>query len=198
MTRDDLVRRLMREVDDGKTHMFERLADTFIPFLEGELRGLVRLQMGREGSEITFQPTALVNEAALRSGFHGVKYRTLFVAIAASVVRQVLVDVARTRVFPERAGCVPQIASAAAHVSGAWSADLIALDDALNALAARDERRGRVAELKVFGGLTIMDITDAIYVAPATVKHEWLAARAELAHELERMDRWSVGPLPRT
>src|SRR5262249_51974655 len=118
--------------------------------------------------------------------------------IAAGAVRRVLVDVARTRVSLEQVDDAPQVASDEARVSGAWSADLLALDEALNALAARDERRGRVAELKIFGGLAIADITNTIFVAQATVKREWLAARAELVRELERMDRWSVGPPPRT
>jgi len=197
MSGEDIVRRLIWALDHDHRRV-ESAVGAFIPLLEDEVRRLVRLQMSREGSEISFQPTALVNEAGLRFGeLQPGEYGEHFRAIAAVVVRRVLVDVARTRVSLEQADDAPQVTSDEARVSIAWSADLLALDEALNALAARDERRGRVAELKVFGGLAIADITNTIYVAQATVKHEWLAARAELARELERMDRWSVGP-PRT
>jgi len=140
-----------------------------------------------------------VNEAGLRFGeLQPAKYWNHFRAIAAVVVRRILVDIARTRVSLERADDAPQVASDEARVSGAWSADLLALDEALNTLAARDARRGQVAELKVFGGLAIDDIMKTIDVAIATVNREWHAARAELARELERMDRWSVGLPPQT
>jgi len=171
--------------------------DAFVPLLDDEIRRLVRLQMGREGNEITFQPTALVHEAGLRfMEIQGIRHRPGFVAIAVRAVRRALVDIAQTRASMERAGGAPQVASDEARVSGAWSRDLIALDDALTTLAVREPRQSQILELRFFGGLTVNDISDAITVAPATVKREGQTARAQLAHELERMDQWSVGPPP--
>ena len=82
----------------------------------------------------------------------------------------------------------------AGRVSAAWSADLLALDDALTALAAREARQSQVVELRVFGGLTVSEISDELSVAPATIKHDWKTASAALAHELRRMDQWASGP----
>src|SRR5215468_5190082 len=154
MTRDELVQSLIWALRHGNAHKVGAGAvDAFIPLLDDEPRRLVRLQIGREGSEITFQPAVIVNEAGL--GFeelYGIKYRALFLAIAAGGVRHILVDIARTRVSLERGGA-SQVASDEARVSGGWSVDLLALDDALKTLAKEDERRSQVAELTVFGGL---------------------------------------------
>ena len=195
MTRDQLVQSLIWALRHGNTHKVGPGAvDVFIPLLDDELRRLVRFQIGREGSEITFQPAVIVNEVGL--GFdelYGIEYRARFLAIAAGGVRHILVDIARARVSLERGGD-SEVASDEARVSGAWSVDLLALDDALNALAKDDERRSQVAELTVFGGLNTSQITNTIDVAVATVTREWLMARSQLARELERMERWSAGP----
>lgn len=191
----DPVTALLKALDDGSDRRVKAAVNAVIPLVEDELRRQVRLQMNREGGEITVHPIALVNEVVpLFGDRQRFEHRAHVLAIAAGVVRRVLVDIARTRVSLDRADRGLQVGSDEALVSGAWSDDLIALDAALIALAARDARQSQIAELRVFGGLTIEDICDAIDVAPATIKHGWHAARAALAHELERMDRWAVGP----
>jgi RNA polymerase sigma-70 factor (ECF subfamily) len=195
----DQVTALFKSPGHNNRRSAQAAVDAFMALVDDELRRLVRLEMGREGSEIVFHPVALVNEAALHFGdLQPIDYRAYFLTIAASVVRRVLVGIARTRASLDRADGGPQAASNEARVSGAWSADLIALDDALTALAAREARQSQIFELRFFGGLTIQDTSATICVAPAAIKREWLMARAALARELASLKQWAVGPPDRT
>jgi RNA polymerase sigma factor (TIGR02999 family) len=194
------IARLLWAVDHGDTRMVAAAVDAFVPLVGDELRRLVRLKTDCEGDEVIFHPKVLVNEAALRflGSQERIEHRQYFSALAAGVVRQALVDLARTRLSLDRDDGGPQVAAKKARVSAAWSADLIALDDALIALAARDPRQSQMVELRVFGGLSTEHISNTMTVAPAVVMRNWKQARVELSGELERMNRWSVGSTTRT
>jgi RNA polymerase sigma-70 factor, ECF subfamily len=155
-----------------------------------ELRRIARRHMRREQTGHTLQASALVNEAYLRlADWKNVEWqnRAHFFAMAARVMRNILVDFARKRGRAKR-GADPLLVSlsAAAHVSRERSADLLALDEALDALAALSPRQSRVIELKYFGGLTNEEAAEVLKVSPDTVRRDWRLAQAWLYRELSR------------
>lgn len=155
-----------------------------------ELRRIARQHMRREQSGHTLQASALVNEAYLRlADWKNVEWqsRAHFFAMAARVMRNILVDFARKRGRAKR-GADPLLVSlsAAAHVSREPSADLLALDEALDALAALSPRQSRVIELKYFGGLTNEEAAEVLKVSPDTVRRDWRLAQAWLYRELSK------------
>jgi RNA polymerase sigma-70 factor (ECF subfamily) len=165
-----------------------------------ELRRQAHRALRREGDGHTLQPTALVHEAWLRlDGQHEARWesRRQFFAVAAQVMRRVLVDHARTRGALKRGGAAVQVTldgadggvaapNVAAGVESAVDAvDLLALDDALARLAALDPQKARVVELRYFAGLSIPESAAALGVSPATVGREWAVARMWLRRELE-------------
>jgi RNA polymerase sigma factor (TIGR02999 family) len=155
-----------------------------------ELRRIARQHMRREQSGHTLQASALVNEAYLRlADWKNVEWqnRAHFFAMAARVMRNILVDFARKRGRAKR-GAAPLLVSlsAAAHVSRERSADLLALDEALDALAALSPRQSRVVELKYFGGLTNEEAAEVLKVSPDTVRRDWRLAQAWLYRELSK------------
>jgi RNA polymerase sigma factor (TIGR02999 family) len=159
------------------------------PAIYDELHRLAQNALRREGSERshTLQTTALVHEAWLRlADQKRVEWqnRAHFCAIAARMMRRVLVDYARARNAEKRGGGAHAITleDACADVSSA--VDLTALDDALRALESMDPGQARLVELRYFAGLTIDETAEALGVSPATVKREWAIARAWLRREL--------------
>lgn len=166
-------------------------ADRLVPAVYDELHRQAERAMRREGHEHTLQATALVHESYLRLvDQRRVEWRSRahFFAIAATVMRRVLVDHARARLTAKRGGGAAPItlagAGAGAADEGADEVELLALHDALERLAVIDPEQARLVELRYFGGLTIEETADALGVSPATVKREWALARAWLRREL--------------
>ncbi len=164
--------------------------DALLPLVYKELRRLAHFQLRDEGRDHTLQSAALVHEAYVR--LVGLKTpqwesRTHFFAIAAQLMRQILVDYARRRAAAKRGGSVCKVTvDEAAFTPRKKDVDVIALDDALQALAKIDERQSRVVELRFFAGLSLAEISDALEIGPATVQRDWTAARAWLHREMSR------------
>jgi RNA polymerase sigma factor (TIGR02999 family) len=168
-------------------------ADAFgdlVPLVHGELRRLARRYMRQERRDHMLQATALVNEAYLRLiDLKRIEWndRVHFFAIAARVMRRVLVDFARSRRNEKRGGGVPHLTlDDALVVSGGRSPDLVALDDALRLLAEVHPRKSQVVELRYFGGLTLDETAAALDISVDTVKRDWRFARLWLLRELDR------------
>ncbi len=163
--------------------------DTLLPIVYQELRRLAANYLRRERPGQTLQPTALVHEAYLRlmkDKPDRWKNRAHFCAIAAHSMRQILIERARARGALKRGGAQPRVTLDEALVAGGERAfDLVALDEALERLAAIDPEQARLVELRFFGGLTVEETADAMAISPATVKRHWTVARAWLARELE-------------
>lgn len=164
--------------------------DTLLPLVYKELRRLARMQLQKERPDHTLQSAALVHEAYLRLiGLNAPQWesRTHFFAIAAQLMRQILVDYARRHGAVKRGGSVCKLSLEEAKVaSRGKNVDVLALDDALNSLAKIDPRQSRVVELRFFAGLSLQEISDAMEIAPATVQRDWTAARAWLHREISR------------
>ena len=170
--------------------------DRLTPLLYDELRRLAHSYMRRERAGHTLQTTALVHEAYLRLvDVKNVTWqdRAHFLAIAARVIRRILVDAGRIRASLKRGGPLARVNHATAidfdQFPGADSnraAELCALDDALNTLLQMDARRAQVIELRFFGGLSVEETAEVLKVSPQTVMRDWKIARAWLARELRR------------
>lgn len=147
--------------------------------------------MQREPDGHLLQTTALVNEAYVRLiDARGVQWqdRAHFFAISATIMRRILVDFARGRHSRKRRAIMLSVVGDAdleAVAADQPGADLVALDDALQALAAFDDRGARVVELRFFGGLSVEESAEVLGVSPRTVKRDWTAARAWLLGELQ-------------
>jgi RNA polymerase sigma-70 factor (ECF subfamily) len=162
--------------------------DQLIPLVHDELRRLARRHMARERVGHTLQATALVNEAYLRLiAVNQVRWqnRAHFFAMASRVMRRILVDAARARGYQKRgAGAEKVSLDEALLVSDEPRQDLIALDDALNALAAFDPRKSQVVEMRFFGGLSVDETAEALQVSADTVMRDWRLAKVWLLREL--------------
>jgi RNA polymerase sigma factor (TIGR02999 family) len=171
---------LLRAWADGD----EAAGDRLFPILYSELRRQAGRFMRRERHRDTLQPSGLVHEAYLRlaaaSGLD-LQDRTHFFAIAARVMRQVLVDHARRRKAAKRDGCRVTLGDADAIVD---PPEVLDLENALKELAALDPRQARVVELRFFGGLEVEEAAGVLGISPRTVKREWQTARAWLQHRL--------------
>ena len=186
------VTQLLRAWGAGDSAASESLAR----LVYDELRRQARRALRKEGEGHTLQATALVHEAWLRlDGQHGAHWesRAQFFAVAAQMMRRVLVDHARTRHALKRGaapvhvtlGAVEREGATAASDSSALDAiDLLALDEALGRLAAFDPQKARLVELRYFGGLSIPEAAVALGVSQATVGREWAVARMWLRREL--------------
>jgi len=162
--------------------------DSLLPIVYQELRRLAASYLRRERPGQTLQPTALVHEAYLRllkDRPDRWQNRAHFCAIAAHSMRQILIEKARARDALKRGGGGPRVTLDEALVGGGeLSIDLVALDEALERLAAIDAGQARLVELRFFGGLTVEETAEALHISPATVKRHWTLARAWLAREL--------------
>jgi RNA polymerase sigma factor (TIGR02999 family) len=178
------VTRLLQAWSDGD----EGALDKLMPLVYHELHRLAERYMAGERPGHTLQTTALLNEAYLR--LVDVKQvswqnRTHFFAVSAQLMRRILVEFARSRHALKRGGKAPAISlDEAPIVSSRPEADLVALDDALKALATIDPRRSRVVELRYFGGLNVEETAEVLKVSAETVMHDWKLAKAWLLREL--------------
>jgi RNA polymerase sigma factor (TIGR02999 family) len=164
--------------------------DSLIPLLYGELRKLARAYLRRERPDHTLQSAALVHEAYVRLAgdtSHNCENRAHFFGIAARLMREILVDHARRRAAAKRGAGISDITlNEALSIPQQQNVDLVLLDDALQRLAALDERQCRIVELRFFAGLSIEDTSEALGVSAATVSREWTTARVWLRHELAK------------
>ena len=183
------VTQMLREIGDGKE---EEAPAKLIPLVYDELRRLAQSYLNQERLDHTLQATALVHEAYIRLvDCQNVTWqnRAHFIAVAAQVMRRILVDHARTRSAEKRGGLGHKLSlDEAVDFPHERDVDLVALDDALNALAQLDPRQSRLVELRFFGGLTIEETAHALNISPATVKREWTVAKAWLLREVSKDD----------
>lgn len=156
--------------------------------MHDELHGIARQCLAGERRGHTLQATALVNEAYVRLvdakvvSWHD---RAHFLAVAARVMRRILVDHARRRRSQKRGGAADKVSfDEALAVADEPREDFVALDDALQALAAIDERKSRVIELRFFGGLSVAETASVLAISPETVMRDWQMARAWLQREM--------------
>jgi RNA polymerase sigma-70 factor, ECF subfamily len=166
--------------------------DQLVPLVHEELRQLAKRYMWQERRQkhlgVTLQTTALVNEAYVRLiDADNVQWesRAHFFAIAAQLMRRILVDYARSRNRVKRGGAAQRVElEEAAFLSVDRAPDLVALDDALNALAKIDERKSRVVELRFFGGLSVAETAEVLKVSADTILRDWRLAKSWLLHQL--------------
>jgi RNA polymerase sigma factor (TIGR02999 family) len=162
----------------------DQIRDEMLPLVYDELRRVARGFLSRERRDHTLQPTALVHEAYLRLiDQRSVDWtnRAQLVGMAAVMMRRILVNHARDRAAAKRTGDADRVSLRAEDgACDAPSVDVIALHDALEALASIDPRKGRVVELKYFGGLTIAEVAEVMGLSAATIEREWSFSRAWL------------------
>jgi RNA polymerase sigma factor (TIGR02999 family) len=162
--------------------------DELIPIVYEELRRIARRHLRREGPSHTLQTGALVNEAYLRLIDQSAPWRNRahFFGIAAQMMRRILVDHARAHLYAKRGGGAQQVSLTEAEGLAAGAEDLVALNDALLALAEVDPQQSKIVELKFFAGMTIDEIAEVTGISTATIEREWRSARAWLSGELGR------------
>ncbi len=156
------------------------------PLVYDELRRVAHNYLRRERPDHTLQSAALVHEAYLRlekQGTGGFENREHFLAICAQLMRQILVEYARSRKAQKRDGGV-RLTLDDAVPGKTQSLDMIALDDALNELAELDRQQSRIVELRFFGGLSIEETSSVLNLSPTTVKRRWATARLWLHHQM--------------
>jgi RNA polymerase sigma factor (TIGR02999 family) len=162
--------------------------DKLLPLVNAELRQLARRYMRRESPGHTLQTSALVNEAYLRLiDQKQVQWqnRAHFFGIAAQLMRRILIDHARSHHYAKRGGGAIKVSlDEAAAVTEARAAELLAVDEALEKLTAMDARKGRIVELRFFGGLTEEETAEVMDISTPTVQREWRAAKAWLRRML--------------
>jgi len=168
----------------------ESAFDKLVPIVHQELHALARRYMRGERSDHTLQATALVNEAYVRLiDVNRIRWqnRSHFLAVAAQTMRRILVEFARQRHRQKRGGDAVRVTIGdAMEITQDSSADLVALSDALSALATFDPRMSQVVELRFFGGLTVQETSDVLNVSPETVNRDWKTAKAWLLRELSQ------------
>ena len=178
------VTQLLLSWSAGDEGALERL----LPVVYGELRLIARRYMARERPDHTLQASALVNEAYLKLvDVRRMQWqnRAQFFGVCAQLMRRILVDFGRRRRYLKRGGGALLLSlDEDLVVSGAQTTDLLALDDAMNALAAVDPRKVRVVELRFFAGLTVGETAEVLKVSPDTVLRDWRLARVWLHREL--------------
>jgi RNA polymerase sigma-70 factor, ECF subfamily len=178
--------RLLKAWGEGDETALERL----VPLVDAELRRLARHYLRQERPDHILQTTALVNEAWVRLiNWRDVSWqnRKHFIALAARLMRRVLVDEARRRRAQKYGADAVHVSLAEAEgIAHEKGADLVALDDALNELATFDERQGKIVELRFFGGLSLEETAETLKISTRTVQREWSLAQAWLYRELSR------------
>ena len=179
------ITQMLLDWSGGDKAALERM----MPIVYGELHRLAHRYMNRERAGHTLQTSALVNEAYLRLvDQRSVEWhnRTHFFAIAAQMMRRILVDYARGHLYAKRgAGAVHVSLTQAASVSKQPTAEVTALDEALTKLESIDPQQARVVELRFFGGLTIKETAEAMGISVDMVKREWSTAKAWLYREMK-------------
>ncbi len=174
------VTELLIEWQQGDREALDRLT----PLVYDELRRIAHRYVQMERSGHTLETTALVNEAYLRLvGGQKIDWqnRAHFFAVTAQVMRHILIDHARKRRYMKRGGEAQQVSFEEANaMTEVRAAELVALDDALDALAKLDPRKSRVVELRYFGGLSLEETADVLEISMMTVRRDWRAAKAWL------------------
>lgn len=163
--------------------------ETVLPLVYKELREIARYHLQRERPGHTLQSAALVHEAYLRlvdQKPFDAENRTHFLAVASRLMRQILVDYARSHTAAKRGAELKVDLDAALVVCQERSAELVALDEALNQLSCIDEQQGRIVEMRFFGGLSIEEIGEVLGISRSTVKREWNVAKAYLSRQMNR------------
>jgi len=196
------VTALLKAWRGGDQTALERLT----PLVYDHLRRLGRQYLRKERADARTDATSLVHEAYVRLvDAQSVDWqdRAHFFAVSSTIMRRILVDAARARASRKRGGGLQRVEETAAWTLDSVAAtgtdraaEICALDDALESLAAREPRRAQVIELRYFGGLTVEETADALGVSAQTVLRDWKLARAWLAVELRKPDRSSVQPPP--
>jgi len=178
------VTQLLMAWNDGDQTALERL----IPLVHAELHRIARRYMRNERAGHTLQTSALINEAYLRlidaQQVHW-QNRAHFFGIAAQLMRRGLVDFSRSRSYKKRGGGAFQVSlDETMVITNERGEDLVALDEALSALSELDERKGRVVEMRFFGGLSEKEIAEALTVSQETVRRDWRLAKSWLRRRL--------------
>ena len=177
---------LLDQYREGQAEAFGKL----MALVYDDLRRLAAWQLQTERTEHTLQPTALVHEAYLKLAAQNPvdwQNKAHFFALAAQVMRHILVDHARAKQRDKRGGGQASVAlDEALELSHPSEPGLVELDEALNTLAMQDARKSRIVELRYFGGLSIEETADLLGVSTATVRREWTLAKAWLRLELGR------------
>ncbi len=177
---------LLRAWSQGDGSALDRL----VPLVYEELHRLARRYMRQERPDHTLQATSLVNEAYLRLiDVNRVEWRNRahFLALAAQMMRRILVEFARNRHRQKRGGGAVHVSLDDVHeLPNSKECDLVALSDALTGLGAFDARMSQVVELRFFGGLTVEETADVLNVSPETIMREWKTAKAWLLCEIRR------------
>lgn len=180
------ITRLLTEITNGD----RRAVDQLMPLVYSELRRMARRYLRRERRDHTLQPTALVNEAYLKLVDQpGTNWqsRAHFFAVAARIMRRLLIDYARTYRAQKRGGTAGKLSLDLVEVMDKKQyLQLIVLDEMLSKLQACDPRQGRIVELRFFGGLTEEEIAEVIGISVRTVKRDWKVARAWLFREMSK------------
>ena len=178
------ITQILCEWSDGNRDALDKL----MPLVYEELRRQASRYMRGEKQNHTLQTTALVNEAYLRlidSSKVRWQNRAHFFAVAANLMRRILVDFARSRNYQKRGGGAFQVSLEHAEaVSSEKGEDIVALDEALQSLAVIDERKAKVVEMRFFGGLSVEETAEVLKVSPDTVMRDWRLAKVWLLKEL--------------
>jgi RNA polymerase sigma factor (TIGR02999 family) len=186
------VTKLLQAWGQGENSALERM----IPLVYKELRRIAHRYMAGERKGHTLQTTALVNEAYLKltdCGKDNWQNRAHFFAISAQLMRRILVDFARSRGYQKRGGGAHKVTLDENLVGPiARDRDLVALDDAMKALAEVDPRKSKVVELRFFGGLSVEEAADVLHVTPRTVLRDWRLAKFWLHREMARGGRYDA------
>jgi RNA polymerase sigma factor (TIGR02999 family) len=179
------ITELLLAWSEGNENALQRLT----PLVYGELHRLAHHYMAGERTGHTLQSTALVNEAYLRlvqTSRVQWQNRAHFFAVSAQLMRRILVDFARSRQYGKRGGKAPVLSLDDVPVAVEECAELVALDDALSALAAVDPRKSQMVELRFFGGLTVEETAGILKVSVETVMRDWRLAKVWLLRQLRR------------
>jgi RNA polymerase sigma factor (TIGR02999 family) len=180
------VTELLVEWSNGNSDALEKLT----PLVYNDLRRLAKSHMRAERSSHTLQCTALVHEAYLRlvdQRSTRWQNRAHFFGISAQLIRRILVDYARAQNSGKRGGLSPKISIENAVVAAKErEVDVVALDNALQTLAEMDPQQARIVELRYFAGMTIEETAEVMRISPATVKRDWVVAKAWLRREISK------------
>jgi RNA polymerase sigma-70 factor, ECF subfamily len=184
MTKPEEVTQLLLAWNQGD----ESALDQLIPLVYAELHRLAHQYMAKEHRQNTMQTSALVNEVYLKlvdSSRVRWQNRAHFFAVSSQLMRRVLVDLARSRGYQKRGGKAVQVPlEESLVISRERGGDLVALDEALNDLAAIDPRKSKVVEMRFFGGLSVEETAEVLKVSPDTVMRDWKLAKVWLLRQL--------------
>ena len=176
--------------------------DKLFPLVQSELRRIAQRQMSQERPGHTLQATALVNEAYLKlAGQHGFDWhnRAHFFAVCAQVMRHILIDHARAHARDKRGGGAIQVSlNEALMVAEDQAAHFIALDEALRVLESLDPQKGKIIELRYFGGLSIEETAEVLNISPRTVRREWQRSKAWLYRMISEGTENETRPLAKS